>query len=93
MSGSVNYEEGLMTIHWGGFGGYAGEGMMDISATIISGEKTQVAFGRCYFDRFRYVNPDMFYATITSAEGNSWEVQSEASTNVTELQGSGPYQV
>ena len=93
MSGSVNYEEGLMTIHWGGFGGYAGEGMMDISATSISGEKTQIAFGRCYFDRFRYVNPDMFYATITSAEGNSWEVQSEASTNVTELQGSGPYQV
>ena len=93
MSGTVSYENNLMTIHWGGFGGYAGEGMMDISATSISGEKTQIAFGRCYFDRFRYINPDMFYATITSAEGAVTEVSSEVSTTTAELPGSAPYEV
>lgn len=93
MSGTVSYENNLITIHWGGFGGYAGEGLMDISATSISGEKTQVAFGRCYFDRFRYINPDMFYATVTSAEGVVTEVESSVSTTAVELPGSGPYEV
>ena len=64
MGGKVN-EDGTLTVYWYGFGGASAEGgMMDISATSLSG-KTTHAVGRCYFPRYSYVNPAEFYATVT----------------------------
>jgi len=55
-------EDGQVTIYWAGFGSY-GDGTQDISAVSNSGKVTP-AVGRCYFQRYNYVNPERFYVDV-----------------------------
>jgi len=55
-------EDGEVTIYWAGFGSY-GDGTQDISAVSQSGKVTP-AVGRCYFQKYNYVNPEKFFVDI-----------------------------
>ncbi len=67
MSGVISEEDGSLTIYWHGFGSYA-DGMQDISASSITGKSTH-AVGRCYFQRYVYINPDEYYGYIIHSDG------------------------
>lgn len=83
--------DGLVRVHWGGYNQYFEDGTMDISATSASGEKTRIATGASWFQRKNYINPPMFYATITSADGNATEVESPTTTAIVEFGGELPF--
>lgn len=70
-------DDGTITIIWNGFSGYTdGGGIMDISATNRYGDIT-VATGRCYFQRYYYINPERYYAYVN---GNYVESSSPSTT-------------
>lgn len=54
--------EGALDVYWAGFGSYS-DGKQDISAVSANGKVT-AAVGRCYFQRYNYINPETFYGEI-----------------------------
>ena len=90
--GAKATEEGMM-IHWDEFNSYLEDGTVDLTATSVSGKVTIFATGRSYYQRYNFVKPDMFYATITAASGEVVEVESPLPTTVAEVAGEGPYTV
>lgn len=90
--GAKATEEGMM-IHWDEFNSYLEDGTVDLTVTSVSGKVTIFATGRSYYQRYNFVKPDMFYATITAASGEVVEVESPLPTTISEVAGEGPYTV
>ena len=88
----VDSGEGKATIHWDEFNAY-GDGTIDMTATSVSGKKTVFATGRSYYPRYNFVNPGMFYATITTGDGQEIPVESATPTVTVETGAPGPYSV
>jgi len=82
---------GDMNITWQGFSSGCVNGVMDISATNAYGETTR-ATGRCYYNRFNFINPSTYYVEIymdgsligtKSSSHYSTTVEMPKSSNVT----------
>ncbi len=90
--GAVESAEGLY-IHWDEFNAYLEDGTVDTSITSVSGNKTVIASGRSYYQRYNFANPGGFYATITAASGETSSVESPYPTTIAPVAGIGPYTV
>ena len=90
--GAKESEEGLY-VHWDEFNSYLEDGRVDTTATSVSGNTTIFASGRSYYQRYNFVNPDAFYATITAASGEETSVESPVPTTVVPVAGIGPFTV
>ena len=90
--GIVPSQEGIY-LHWDEFNAYLEDGRVDTSATSVSGKVTVIATGRSYYQRYNFINPDMFYATVTPSEGDPISVESPVPTTLVEAPGPGPYTV
>ena len=84
--------DGRATIHWDEFNAYLG-GTIDMSVTSVSGKKTVIAYGRSFYPRYNFVNPGMFYATLTTGDGQEIAVESPNPTITVETGAPGPYSV
>ena len=85
-------EEGMM-LHWDEFNSYLEDGRVDLTITSVSGKVTIFATGRSYYQRYNFIKPDVFYATITASSGEVVNVESPVPTTISEVAGEGPYTV
>lgn len=92
-TGIVDQGDGVVAIHWDEFNSYLEDGRVDTSATSVSGETTVIASGRSYYQRYNYILPDMFYAVITTGDGQEISVESPLPTTTVETGAIGPYKV